>query len=96
MVRERDVEKYLVKEMYKLGYDCIKFVPDQLPGMPDRMVLLHDGRVLWVELKTDGGRLSEMQKYRHVWLRNLGHEVCVVWNKEQVDALADMINAGKE
>ena len=87
MVREREVEKYLCKEMHKIGYDCIKFVPDQLPGMPDRLVLLENGRVLWVELKTDGGRLSAVQKYRHAHLVSQGHNVIVIWNKDQVDAL---------
>lgn len=96
VVREREVEKYLCREMYKIGVDCIKFVPDQLTGMPDRMVLLPGGRVAWVELKTDGGRLSEIQKYRHAWLRGLGHDVYVVWSKEQAAALVDMIKAGKE
>lgn len=81
--------------MYRLGIDCVKYVPDQLPGMPDRMLLLPQGRVAWVELKTDGGRLSEIQKYRHAWLKGIGHTVYVVWNKEQVDALADMIKAGE-
>lgn len=87
MVRERDVEKYLVQEMEKLGLACIKFVPEQLPGMPDRMVLLEDGRVMWVELKTKGGRLSAIQKYRHEWLRKQGHGVWIVWDRGQVDAM---------
>ena len=95
MDRERDVERYLRRKMYGLGIDCVKYVPDQLPGMPDRMLLLPQGRVAWVELKTTGGRLSEIQKYRHAWLKGIGHTVYVVWNKEQVDALADMIKAGE-
>lgn len=87
-MRERDVESYLKRALWKIGVDCLKFVPEQAPGMPDRMVLLDDGRVLWVELKTDGGRLSEIQKYRHAWLTKLGHDVRVVWNKQQADELA--------
>lgn len=96
MVREREVEKYLCKEMNNIGYECIKFVPEQCSGMPDRMVLLDDGRVLWVELKTDGGRLSAIQKYRHAQLAKLGHAVIVVWNKEQVDDLVKEMQRARE
>ena len=59
--------------------------------MPDRMVLQPDRRVLWIELKTEGGRLSEIQKYRHEELRRLGQDVRVVCNKEQVDELVEEI-----
>lgn len=89
--REREVEGYLKKKLFALGIDCVKFVPDQCPGMPDRMVLLPGGMVMWVELKTDGGMLSPLQMYRHRWLRKLGHDVRVVWDKQQVDELVEEI-----
>lgn len=88
-IREREVERHLVKEMEKLGLRCDKFVPDQLAGMPDRIVLLPDRRVIWVETKKPkGGRVAELQKYRHEMLRKAGHEVVIVWTKEEADALA--------
>ena len=88
-MREREVERHLVEEMEKLGLRCDKFVPDQLPGMPDRIVLLPDRRVIWVETKKPkGGRVAELQKYRHAMLRKAGHEVVIVWTKEEADALA--------
>ncbi len=91
MIREREVESYLIKRVGMLGYKCIKFIPDQVNGMPDRMILLPGSRVLWVELKTKGGALSEIQKLRHRELREQGHEVVVVWNKEQVDELVQSL-----
>ena len=89
--RESEVEGYLKRRLCGLGIDCVKYVPDQLPGMPDRMLLLPDGKVMWVELKTDGGRVSPLQMYRHAWLRKLGHDVRVVWDKQQVDELVEEI-----
>lgn len=86
---ESKVENYLVRRIEELGLVCVKFVPEQRPGMPDRLVLLKGTRVVWVELKTDGGRLSELQRYRHAELRKLGHEVAVLWNKDQVDEFVD-------
>jgi hypothetical protein len=90
-VRERDVESYLVEELKKRGVACVKFIPDSKIGMPDRMVLLPDQRVLWVELKTDNGRLEEIQKLQHKRLRDIGHKVVVVWSKEDVDKLLEQI-----
>lgn len=87
-IRERDVEAYLTDQLKsKLGLVCVKFIPDNRNGMPDRMVLLNGGRVLWVELKTIGGVLSPIQKLRHEELRRAGHEVVCVWTKAQADEL---------
>ena len=90
-VRERDVESYLVDELKKRGIMCVKFIPDGKIGMPDRLIILPDERVLWVELKTDNGRLEEIQKLQHKRLRDLGHQVTVVWSKEDVDDLLSQI-----
>lgn len=91
MIREREVESYLSKRLKRIGLACIKFIPDQVNGMPDRLVLLPGSRVLWVELKTKGGALSEIQKLRHRELRGQGQDVVVVWSKEQVDELVQSI-----
>lgn len=92
-VREASVEKHLVDGLDKLGYPCVKFIPDNRRGMPDRVVLLPFGRVVWIELKTTGGVLSEIQKYRHSELRKLGQEVEVVWTIEQADKLIGKIKS---
>lgn len=87
-VRERDVETYLTGQLKsKLGLACIKFIPDNRNGMPDRLVLLPAGRVLWVELKTTGGTLSPIQKLRHEELKRAGHDIVCVWTKAQADEL---------
>ena len=90
-VRERDVESYLVDRMCASNVPCIKFIPDGKVGMPDRLVILPDRQVLWVELKTSGGHLEEIQKLQHKRLSDLGHEVRVVWSKSDVDNLVDEI-----
>lgn len=47
-------------------------------GCPDLVVCLPRGRVLWLEVKTESGRLSEAQEVMHADLRDLGHAVFVV------------------
>ena len=91
-MREREVEQYLYQKVSLfLHTKCVKFIPDGMTGMPDRLILLPDGRVVWVELKTEGGRLSEIQKYRHEELRRMGQQVETVWNKQQVDELVERL-----
>ena len=92
--RERDVESYLVNRLDECGLPCIKFVPDGKVGMPDRLILLPARHVIWVELKTSGGHLEEIQKLQHKRLRDLGHEVRVIWSKSDADNLVDEIQGG--
>ena len=71
---------------------CLKFIPDQVVGMPDRIVMLPGGRVAWVETKKPkGGTLSETQKYRHRKLRALGLHVYVCWTKQDADDIIDLL-----
>lgn len=91
MVRERTVEQHLVDGLRRIGIPCVKFQPDHMRGMPDRLILLPDGKVLWCELKTQGGKLEPIQEVRHRELRKAGHEVRVVWSVDQADKLIDEI-----
>lgn len=87
-VREREVESHLTKLCEAAGLPIFKFLPDQAPGMPDRMILLPGQQVVWVELKKPaGGRVAKLQQYRHKKLAEAGHRVVVVWTKEQAEEL---------
>lgn len=92
-MREREVESHLGDEVEKLGGKCVKFLPDMMPGMPDRIIVLPGGVLVWCELKKPkGGKLSSLQKLRHKWLRSMGQEVFVVWTKEQADELVAQLS----
>ena len=90
-MRERMVEQHLVERLRQIGVPCVKFVPDHMKGMPDRLILLPDEKVIWCELKTDGGRLEPIQVVRHRELRQAGQRVEIVWNTEDADRLTDEI-----
>ena len=89
--RERDVESYFNRKVEALGLKIYKFIPDCRNGMPDRLVTLPDSRVVWVEMKTVGGRLSELQKLRHHELAVSGQVVLTVWTKEQADEVVEQL-----
>lgn len=88
VVREREVESYLRRQVEALGGECVKFIPDDMPGYPDRIVMLPGGVLAWAETKKPkGGKVSKLQKFRHEQLRKLGQQVFVVWTKDQADEL---------
>ena len=59
--------------------------------MPGRLVALPGSRGVWVEMKTVGGRLSELQKLRHHELAASGQVVLTVWTKEQADEVVEQL-----
>lgn len=83
-LRERDVEKRLVDGVKALGGRCYKWVSPGNVGVPDRIVL-YDGRTIFVELKTDDGRLSPVQARQIQRITEMGNEVEVVYGPGGVD-----------
>lgn len=77
-MRESDIEKILVDEVRKIGGQAYKFVSPGNSGVPDRIVVLPYGRVIFVELKTDQGRLTRLQRVQIDRLQDLGADTCVV------------------
>lgn len=84
MLRERDVEKKLTEGVKALGGRAYKWVSPGNSGVPDRIVFLPSGRVYFVELKTDRGTLSEVQKAQIKRLTGLGADVRVLYGEKDV------------
>lgn len=90
---ENTVEAYLCAQVKRLRGLCIKLNPFGMRGIPDRLVLLPEGRVGFVELKRPvGGVFEPLQERWHLKLRNLGFLVYVCNTKASVDdALKEML-----
>ena len=87
MIDERDIEGKLVREVQERGGLCLKLDSSTKKGVQDRMLLLPQGRVFFVELKKPGGRVSVLQKVRQTQLKRLGFDTRVVRNTAEVDNL---------
>lgn len=83
-VRENKVEKYLDSEVVKLGGVTRKWVSPGRDGVPDRIVILN-GKVWFVEVKTDDGKLTPVQEREHDRLREAGARVHTVYGQPSVD-----------
>lgn len=78
-VRERDIERILVDEVRKLGGRAYKWVSPGNDGVPDRIVVLPGRPPVFVELKSETGDLTRLQKVQIGRLQDLGQDVRVLW-----------------
>ena len=83
-VLERDLERHFSNVCKKLGILTLKLNVTYSRGWPDRVVVLSDGQVFWVELKTLTGIVSPLQERVHKLLRQRGHTVYVLRTKEEI------------
>lgn len=83
-MREKEVEKKLVKAVKFNGGICWKFTSPGTAGVPDRIILMPKGRIAFVETKAPGEKPRPLQLSRHRLLSQLGFKVYVL------DALEDI------
>ncbi len=84
---ERDIERHLVKRVKQHGGLCLKFSSPGRAGVPDRIVVLAAGRVLFIEVKRPGARPTKLQLHMLTVLKDLGCEVNWIDSKEAVDEI---------
>lgn len=82
MTLERDVESALIKRVKTLGGTCEKFTSPAKRSVPDRLVTLPGGRIVFVELKRPGEKPTPKQALDHARRRALGCEVVVIDSEE--------------
>ena len=90
-MREKQIENKLATEAKKLGGIALKFVSPSFDGMPDRLVLMPDGHIAFVELKALGKKPRPLQLARHRLLRSLGFRVYVIDSVEQIGGMLNEI-----
>lgn len=91
-MRERDIEKWLRRQVESLGGLAFKFTSPGNDGVPDRLAVLPGGLIYFIELKTDRGRLSPLQVWQQGRLDALG---CQVWTIRGMDEAAAFIEEAR-
>lgn len=85
---EREIEEKLVKAVKRHGGLCLKWVCPGWAGVPDRIILMPQGRVIFVETKRPrGGVLSARQKRWHRTLSGMGFSCWVAWTTEDLETI---------
>lgn len=90
---ESTVERHLREETKKRKGMALKFVSPGMNGVPDRIVLMPDGKMAFVELKAPGKKPRPLQLKRKRMLERLGFPVYVVDNIEQIGGILDEIQS---
>ena len=88
-MREKVIEQRLVKAVKAENGMCPKLVSPGTDGMPDRMVLLPEGHISFVEVKAPGQKPRPLQARRHEQLRDLGFKVAVLDDPNQIPGILE-------
>ena len=90
-MKESAIEARLVRMVRERGGLCYKFVSPGNPGVPDRIVITPGGKTIYVELKTEAGRLANIQKWQQEEMKKRGVDVRVLHGLDQVKAFVEEV-----
>lgn len=82
---EKLIEKKLREQIKKMGGLALKLESQHFTGLPDRMVLMPEGRIFFVETKSTGDKPRKRQLLVHQQLRDLGFSVDVIDDMKGLD-----------
>ena len=77
-MREKEIEEKFRDAVKRAGGKAYKFVSPGNDGVPDRLVILPEGRIGFVEVKAPGRKPTALQKARIHELESLGCQVLVL------------------
>lgn len=79
MILESKIQNRIIKRLERSGWYVVKIIQTTKNGWPD-LQAVKDGRTIYIEVKAANGKLSELQKYRHMELRKAGAKVFTIKN----------------
>lgn len=88
---ERTIEQKFKAAVKAAGGLAVKFTSPGFDGVPDRLALLPDGKMAFVEVKAPGEKPRPLQLARHRLLRQLGFKVYVLDDEGQIEKIISEI-----
>ncbi len=92
-MREKTLEQKFRAAVKTAGGLAVKFTSPGFDGVPDRLALLPDGKMAFVEVKAPGEKPRPLQLSRHRLLRRLGFKVYVLDDESQIGGIIDEIQS---
>jgi len=84
LLETKSVQAPIIKWARERGILAIRFTPYGEKGWPDWILVLPNGKVLWVEFKKPEEEKPEpLQEYRHEQLRDYGQIVYVINDRDE-------------
>ena len=90
-MRESEIEKRLKNAVKMRSRLALKFVSPNFNGVPDRLLLLPEGKAAFAELKATGRKMRSLQIKRKRQLEALGFLVYCIDGIEQIGGVLDEI-----
>ena len=90
-MRESEIEKRLKNAVKMRDGQALKFVSPNFNGVPDRLLLLPEGKAAFAELKATGRKMRSLQIKRKRQLEALGFSVYCIDGIEQIGGVLDEI-----
>ena len=89
---ESDIQNSIIRRLEAKGFTVIRLNAGKArhnvrlapSGTPDLLVIGKKGRVLWVEVKREDGKLRDSQVEMHKALADLGHLVVVARSADDI------------
>ena len=92
-MREKEIEKKLVKAVKERKGMALKFICPGLDGVPDRLILMPKGRMAFIELKAGGKPLRPIQQRRKRQIESLGFKVFRLDDTEKIGGVLNEIQS---
>ncbi len=89
---ESAIQTSIVKYLNNLGYLVVKNITVSMNGWPDLTAIAPNGDHLYIEVKTDTGRLSPVQKVRHEQLKQHNVPVITVTTLKEVKSYVEKVS----
>ncbi len=75
-MKESIIQSKIIKRFEAEGFYVIKLIQSSKNGVPD-LLLLKNSEAVFIECKSEKGKLSELQKFRKKELEKMGFKVYV-------------------
>jgi Holliday junction resolvase len=82
-MKESVIQSQVIKYLEKIGWYVVKIIQTNKNGWPD-LQAHKDGITIFVEVKSEKGKVSQLQQYRHKQLSNAGFKVLVIYSLKQI------------
>lgn len=92
-MREKEIENDLINKTKKRGGIALKFTSPGYDGVPDRLVLLPNSKMGFVEVKAPGKKPRALQIARMQMLRSLGFKAYVLDDKKDTEVILNEIQS---
>lgn len=90
-MKEQNIELFLIRQVCLKGGLCLKMNSITMKGLPDRLVLLPEGKMFFAELKAPGKKPRPEQFRVHEKLRRRGFDVYVIDSRAAVKEILNEI-----